>query len=286
MSIINIICSRSTEQRQTIRLTYKTMYGRDLMFDLRDSFGRNLHRTIASLMRAEAERDAHILYKGMKGPGYDEKIILEILISRGNDKLAAVKIAFKKEQERDLEEAFKDELSGSFQKLCIGLLQANRKPFEDEVVITKCREEAQKLFDAGEGTWGTEKSYFNRLLCLRSIPQLRRIFHEYSQLCRYPIEQSIKREMSGNLRTGMTLIVEFVTDHHAFFAKILYKSMKGMGTDDRKLIRTIVTRCEYDMVEIKASFQQLYKKSLAHWIKSECSGDYKNCLLRLIAEDV
>ena len=33
-------------------------------------------------------------------------------------------------------------------------------------------------------------------------------------------------------------------DLPAFFAKRLYKSMKGMGTDDETLIRVVVSRCE------------------------------------------
>ena len=62
--------------------------------------------------------------------------------------------------------------------------------------------------------------------------------------------------------------------------------MKGLGTDDRKLIRTIVTRCEYDLAGVKVAFHREYKSTLAKWIKSECSGDYKTGLLLLIGESV
>ena len=33
-------------------------------------------------------------------------------------------------------------------------------------------------------------------------------------------------------------------DSGTFFAEKLYKTMKGLGTDDEGLIRIIVTRCE------------------------------------------
>ena len=62
------------------------------------------------------------------------------------------------------------------------------------------------------------------------------------------------------------------------------REMKGFGTDDRMLTRTIVSRCEVDMVEIKAAFEKMYGKSLARWIKSDCSGSYKTLLLVLIRE--
>ena len=82
------------------------------------------------MMRSEAERDAHLLYKAMKGRGYDEDTMLEIIVSRDNDKLKDVRDKFKEMYDRDLEDAFKDEASGAFQKLIIGLLQANRSDWK------------------------------------------------------------------------------------------------------------------------------------------------------------
>ena len=67
-----------------------------------------------------------------------------------------------------------------------------------------------------------------------------------------------------------------------YFAEQLYKSMKGAGTNDDKLIRLMVWRCEIDLVEIKESFKIVSKgKTLQQFIKGDCSGDYKNALLAL-----
>lgn len=52
----------------------------------------------------------------------------------------------------------------------------------------------------------------------------------------------------------------------AYFAEQLYTSMKGMGTNDRQLIRVVVTRCEVDMVQIKQEFQRNYGKTLESFI--------------------
>ena len=51
------------------------------------------------------------------------------------------------------------------------------------------------------------------------------------------------------------------------FAKSLYNSMHGAGTKDESLIRTVITRCEVDMVQIKQQFETAYKGSLGDWIK-------------------
>jgi len=60
--------------------------------------------------------------------------------------------------------------------------------------------------------------------------------------------------------------VKCVKHRASFFAEQLYKSMKGLGTDDSRLIRLIVTRCEIDIGEIKNEFLQQYGESLEDFI--------------------
>lgn len=57
-----------------------------------------------------------------------------------------------------------------------------------------------------------------------------------------------------------------VKNRAGFFADQLYKSMKGLGTDDDRLIRLVVTRSEVDMGEIKEEFKKKYNESLEDFI--------------------
>ena len=46
-----------------------------------------------------------------------------------------------------------------------------------------------------------------------------------------------------------------------------YKYSQGLGTDDRTLIRVVVSRCEVDMKQIKAEFQKRYGKQLESFVR-------------------
>lgn len=65
----------------------------------------------------------------------------------------------------------------------------------------------------------------------------------------------------------MIAILQCTTNKSEFFASRLHKSMAGIGTNDKQLIRLIVTRCEIDLNDIKVAFERLYGKSVRSWIK-------------------
>ena len=64
-----------------------------------------------------------------------------------------------------------------------------------------------------------------------------------------------------------SFIVKFIKNKHKFFAEVLYKSMKGLGTHDRKLMHTCISRCEKDLGSIRMQFDRLHApKTLASFI--------------------
>lgn len=78
------------------------------------------------------------------------------------------------------------------------------------------------------------------------------------------------------------------TDKYMHGAALLEDSMAGVGTTDHLLVYLVV-RYHWDpamMANIKAAFQQRYKKSLAGRIKGETSGDYERLMLACIGEHV
>ncbi|XP_071828839.1 annexin-B12-like isoform X6 [Apostichopus japonicus] len=280
-AIISVMTSCSCAQRQQFMVDYKTMYGKDLISNLKGELKGKLEDVVLALMMDTAQFDAHQLRKAMKGLGTDESVLIEVLCTRTNSEIVAIKAAYKKAFQRDLEKDVVSETSGHFRRLLVSMVQAARDETTN-VDMNKAKADAKALYDAGEKKLGTDESTFNAILASRNYAQLRATFEEYSKIGKYSIEQSIKREMSGDLEKGMLTIVECVRNAGKYFASKLYKSMKGLGTDDDTLVRVIVSRCEIDMVEIKQEFKTQYNQTLEKFIEGDCSGDYKKIMLALV----
>lgn len=70
------------------------------------------------------------------------------------------------------------------------------------------------------------------------------MFDHYAKLEDYDIEKTIERETSGNYKKCLLTIVRVVRDRRKLYADLCHKAMKGLGTDDTRLIRIIVSRSE------------------------------------------
>ncbi|GFR74427.1 annexin [Elysia marginata] len=283
-AIIEVLSKRSQEQRQQIAVTYKTKNGKELHKDLTKKLKGNFETICVDMLSGPAEFDAKQLYKAMKGLGSDEQVLVEIICSRSNDQLNAIKATYKTLYGKELEAAVIDDTSGDFQRLLVGCLQA-RRPEGTSFDRNRARQDAQELLNAGEkNKWGTNESTFQKILLTRSYAQLRATFQEYAKLANKDIEETIKDELGSDLRDGMLTIVRVIRGKPKYFAKALYKSMKGLGTDDDTLVRIVASRCEVDMVQIKEAFKYEYGKTLGSFISDDCTGDYRKMLLALIGD--
>ncbi|XP_007902812.2 LOW QUALITY PROTEIN: annexin A7 [Callorhinchus milii] len=280
-AIIDIVCNRSNDQRQKIKLAFKTLYGKDLIKDLKSELSGNMEELIIALFMPTTYYDAWSVRKAMEGAGTQDRVLIEILCTRSNHEIQEIVRCYKNELGRDIEKDLKKDTSGHFKRLLISMSQGNRDETQS-VDQQKARADAERLYRAGEGKLGTDESTFNMVLATRSFPQLRATLQEYSRMANRELINSIDREFSGDVRDGMHAIVQCVMNRPAFFAEKLYKAMKGLGTSDSTIIRVIVTRSEIDLVQIKQVFWEKYQKSLRTMVEHDTSGDYKRMLLSVI----
>ncbi|CAL8091814.1 unnamed protein product [Calicophoron daubneyi] len=281
-AIIDVLGHRTIYQRLQIVEKYKLMYGKDLMRELKAELSGHFEDVIMALCLPPSEYDATELRNAMKGAGTDEDTLIEILCSRTNAQIVKIKEAYSRLfSGHDLEKDIMSETSGHFRRIMVTLVQAKR----DESISVNWKaayQDAKTLFNAGEEIIGTDESVFNQILGTKSPAHIRAVIEEYSKISEKGLEEILKSEMSGDTLRSFLAILRVMENKPRFFATQLKKSMEGAGTNDRALIRIIVSRCEVDLGLIKKEFDKANKKPLEEWIKGDTSGDYKKILLALL----
>ncbi|XP_033112460.1 annexin-B12-like isoform X2 [Anneissia japonica] len=280
-AITDVLAYRSNAQRQEIVLQFKTAYGKDLIADLKSELGGKYEDIVLALLDKPAVYDAKSLRKAMKGAGTDEKALLEIMCTRSNSEIKAIKEAYKKVNKRDLEKDLMSETSGHFKRLMVSCCQAARDE-STAVDEGKANADANAIYQAGELKWGTDESEILRVLATRSRPQLNATFDAYARISSKTIEEAIKSETSGDLKDGFLAIIGCARNTPQYFAHRIHDAMSGAGTKDDQLIRCIVSRSEIDLGTAKLEFLSLYGKPMSQWIKDDTSGDYKKMLIALV----
>ncbi|XP_047738545.1 annexin B9 isoform X2 [Hyalella azteca] len=254
-AIISLLVSHSSLQRQAIEEKYKKMYGRDLVDDLKDELGGHFEDAVVAMMTSPYSLLVDALHSALSGAGTDADVLTEILCCRSTADIESLSWWYEKRHGRTLDEALEDDLNGDFRDLMRGLASGSREE-EGPTDSAKARKDAQDLYDAGIGAnAGSEESEFIAILNTRSFAQLNPTFQEYENISQEAIEESIKKEFSGDLMDGLLSIVKRVRDPPGFFAERLHNSIAGSGTDDKTLIRLLVSRSEVDLADIKVCSQ-------------------------------
>ena len=228
------------------------------------------------------EFDVAELYEAFKGSGTDEDIVTEILGSRNNKRLEGIKELYFKKYEEKLEDRVKSECSGDYEKLIISILQCSRDESRT-VNDSEVQRDVKALYDAGEGKWGTDEETFNRIFSLRSSAHLAAVNSTYFNTHGKNLLDIVESEFSGDVKVLLKSILHSHINPADYFAQRIYKACKGCGTNDQILIRSLVTTDEAFIGEIKKIYQKKYGMSLESQINDECSGDYKEMLLQLVA---
>ncbi|KAK6036883.1 Annexin, partial [Cooperia oncophora] len=176
-------------------------------------------------MQTPTKRDVLDLQKAMKGFGTNEKVLIEILASRSNDEIRAIRNTFYTTYDKSLEEAIWAETSGDFRRMLVLLLQGSR----DEYGIPqyhKAVRDAQQLLRASDKKSGQDKFDAYKILATASPSHLAYVYTELETISGYSIEKTIDREFNGDIKNLLLALVMVSQSKPKFFAHQIHNSIK------------------------------------------------------------
>ena len=279
-TLIKVVGNRTNRQRQIIKEQYKAAFGRDLISDLKSELHGKMEDAFVALFTDPIEFDADSLRDALHGAGTDEDTLIEIIASRNNQQLAAIKQCYNAKYQRDLEADIKSDVHGTLQNLLVSLLQGKRSmnPNPDQ---GRCAAIAKEIFDAGEAKLGTDESSFNKYFVSLSPVELICVAQHYHKLTGHTILEAIEKEFHGDSKKAFKTIVYATLSPSEYFATRVNKAIKNFGTKDHLLMRVLITRDEIDMPTIKQYYKQLYGKDMIEEIKSDIHGEYQKLMIEL-----
>lgn len=301
--VIDVLGTRTSEQRVEIANAYKASYGEDLRKKLQGELSGDFGELVDILFFTIPELKAHICYEALHGAGTDEQALIEVICTSTNTELEELKKEYaqvcqdhgKQASEDTLEKDIQGDTSGYFRRILVALLAAQRhQPTEQQfkdvvnrgldaaVDMKAAEQDAQKLYDAGEKRLGTDEETFINILCTRGPWQLAAIAKAYEKISSKRLIEAIASETSGDFRKALSTTLMANINTPMAFAELLNESISGLGTDDDKLMRLIVWRSEIDMKEIMNCYLTRYNRELVEDVKGDTSGDYESLLCRLL----
>ncbi|XP_029993286.1 annexin A2 [Sphaeramia orbicularis] len=284
-TIIDVLTKRTYAQRREIAFAYERRAKKDMISALKGALSGSLETVILGLMKSTAQYDASEIRGSIKGLGTDEDTLIEILCSRSNTELKEIKNVYKELFKKDLEKDVAGDTSGNFAKLLLALVQTQRAEPSAVVDYEKIDQDARALYDAGVRIKGTDVATWISIMSERSVPHLQKVFQRYKSYSPYDMQESVMKEVKGDLQRSFLVLVQCFENKQLFFANRLHDAMKSKGAKEKMVTRIIVSRCEVDLKKICSEFKAQYGQSLHKTVLEHTKGDYQKVLLGLLGQE-
>ncbi|KAK5632955.1 hypothetical protein RRF57_008669 [Xylaria bambusicola] len=216
------------------------------------------------IIQWDANPDAQALRKAMKGFGTDEKALIQVLANKDPHQIEAIKQAYSRSFNRNLEKDIKSETSGYFK---LGLVSIVQGPLLHDVHL---------LHSATDGPGTTEK-VLNDVLLGRSNADMKTIKGMYQHTFNCPLERDVKGDLSMKTERHFMIVLGAcrAEDSASVIPQAvdqdvmeIYRATEGkMGTDEMLVCSILSTRNDNQIRAISKSYEEKFRRPLETVIK-------------------
>ncbi|TDH70375.1 hypothetical protein CCR75_000391 [Bremia lactucae] len=281
-ALLRLIGPLSPQDRALVSLRYKDLHGQTLRelvkSETSGDFGYLLQLMTFPLPQAEA----YIVFHAMKGAGTSDHLLYSVLMGRSNEEIDFLKKVYFEMYDADLSVAVSDEISNNFLAVILKALQEPMVEYKSSFhTKEKAAEDAELIYKAGEGKWGTDENGFVRVLLSSPPEHLRNINAAYQAKYEHDLVYVIENEFSGSECAALTYFARISLNAWSFLAEHIENTMAGIGTDSSALSAALVRYHSY-LPNIMPIYEKTYQMTLQDRIKGETSGLYQELLLHLL----
>lgn len=195
-ALISILANKDPLQIDYIRNAYDRTFRRNLIADIKSETSGWFETALVELARGPLLNDAHNLFNAVDGAGTNERVLNDILLSRSNADIQAIKGCwaniFRRSSHPRLETAIRGDLSMKTERHFSMVIDAKRAEDSAPVIPQQVEDDVMKIYQATEGRMGTDEILVCSILTMRNDNQIRAIAHTYKQKFNKDLEKVIK----------------------------------------------------------------------------------------------
>ncbi|KAK9447567.1 uncharacterized protein V1518DRAFT_421327 [Limtongia smithiae] len=285
-AVVGVLGKKTPAQIETLKPAFERVAGKSLrrVLEKETRSGSHFQDALLQIISGPLAADVENVNKALKGVGTKECMLNDIILSRTNAELNAIKGLYQQRFNKSLDKEVADDLSMKTKQMFAMVLTANRVEEWIPVDPSRVQQDVQDLYRATQGKIGTDELLVCSILTNRSDNQIRAIADAYYRSHNKKLVAVIEKEFSGHMKSALLHIVKSAVNHSTYIAELLEKCMAGAGTKDYLLIERVV-RLHWNpmlVAQVKQAYRNVYSKDLISRIRGETSGDYEKILVAML----
>ncbi|KAM5466977.1 hypothetical protein MauCBS54593_005597 [Microsporum audouinii] len=284
LTLIEILSKPDALRMALICHTFYSRHKRNLDKDIEKECGGKFRDVMLALVRGPLMQDVYAVNKAIKGMGTNERLLNDVLLSRSNADMNAIKTAYKTTFGRTLEADVRGDLSMQTEQFFNLVLAATRAEENTPPNQYQHDQDMTQMWGAMGGNTGVPKHTVWHIITQRSDAQIRAISEDFPKKYNTALSAQITSHFSGHIRDALVHIVSKAVRPVLHDVLALEDTMAGMGTNDCLLIERLV-RIHWNrhyMEQVKDGYMKKYGKPLRSRVASETRGDYEKALLAIL----
>ena len=192
-TLIRILSKKDPLQMALLVNTFGHRYGKSLQSWVESETSGYFRDALVALIRGPLAQDVYNAHRALKGLGTREGLLNDVVLSRSNADLNAIKQEFQRVHRRPLDQEVREDLSLKTEKLFDMVLAARRAEESAPVLPQQVERDVTDVYQATEARVGADQLTVCGIFASRSDGQLRAVAHAYEQRYRKPLDRVIEK---------------------------------------------------------------------------------------------